>query len=111
MNDRVSNRPPSIYINAGNATEGLGIRSHKNHPPHPGARIDGTAMSDDSGIEVSRPSGVYRFGRALVNAFKPITVWRGFGNIREEKGPNFLSEKSIMQERQVKSEKAFADLM
>lgn len=110
MNDRVSNRPPSIYIKPGDATEGLGIQSHENHPPHIGARMDGTATSDDSGIEVARPSGVYRFGRALVNAFKPITVWRGFGNIREEKDPNFLSEKIVMQERQLKAEKAYAEL-
>lgn len=110
MNDRVSNRPPSIYMKDGDTMEGLGNKPHKNTPPQQGAGMDGTATSYDAGIEVSKPSGVYRFGRALVNAFKPITVWRGFGTNREEKDPSFLSEKSVMQERQLKAEKAYAEL-
>lgn len=110
MNDRVSNRPPSIYMTDSDTTENLGIQSYRNALPPKGVNGKGITQSYDAGIEASKPSGVYRFGRALVNAFKPITVWRGFGNTREEKPPGLLSEKGIMQERQSKAEKAYAEL-
>lgn len=110
MNDRVSNRPPSIYITDSDTMEELGIQSSRNALSPKGINIKGHTPSYDAGIEVSKPSGVYRFGRALVNAFKPITVWRGFGNNREEKIPGLLSEKCVMQERQSKAEKAYAEL-
>lgn len=110
MNDRVSNKPPSIYIKDGDPIEGLGNRPHQNALSSSGIGMEGNTTSYDAGVEVSKPSGVYRFGRALVNAFKPITVWRGFGYNREEKDPNLLSDKGVMQERQLKAEKAYADL-
>ena len=110
MNDRVSNKPPSIYMKAGDAMEGLSNPSHKKAVLRKAVGMEGNTTSYDAGIEVSKPSGVYRFGRALVNAFKPITVWRGFSNNREEKDQNLPSEKSLMQERQLKAEKAYAEL-
>ena len=91
-------------------TEDLAVQSYRNSLLPKEARTKGTTRSYDAGIEVSKPSGVYRFGRALVNAFKPITVWRSFGNNREEKTPNLFSEKGVMQERQSKAEKAYAEL-
>ena len=110
MNDRVSNRPPSIYMTDSDATEDLGTQSYRNALLPKGVNSKGNTLFYDAGIEASKPSGVYRFGRALVNAFKPITVWRGFGNNREEKPPSLFSEKGIMQERQSKAEKAYAEL-
>lgn len=91
-------------------TEDLAVQSYRNSLLPKEARTKGNTRSYDTGIDVSKPSGVYRFGRALVNAFKPITVWRGFGNNREEKPPNLFLEKSVMQERQLKAEKAYAEL-
>lgn len=110
MNDRVSNRPPSIYTKDGDTMEGRGSQPCKNSRPQKGVAVEGSSTPYDAGIEVSKPSGVYRFGRALVNVFKPITVWRGFGINREEKDQNLLPERAVMQERQSKAEKAYAEL-
>lgn len=90
--------------------EELGNQSYRNAQPQKGISTKGNTSSCDAGLEISKPSGVFRFGRALVNAFKPISVWRGFGYNREEKDSNSFSEKVIMQERQAKAEKAYAEL-
>jgi hypothetical protein len=110
MNDRVSNKPPSIYIRDDDAMEGQDMESYAKRPLHPGSVAGGRPAADDAGLELPKPSGVYRFGRALVNAFKPIHVWRGFGHSRDEKEPTLTPEKSIFQERQLKAQKAYAEL-
>lgn len=110
MNDRVSHRPPSIYIKDGDATDELGIQSRSKSLTHESAGIDGPVAFHGAVIESTKPSGVYRIGRALINVFKPKSVWRGLGNTREERDANTLAHQSVMQERQLKAEKAYAEL-
>lgn len=110
MNDRVSKKPPSLYTKDDDPIEGRDFQPDKDPSPYQGGGMDGTSTPHDVATGAPKSSGVYRFGRAIVNVFKPMTVWRGFGGNREEKDPNFLSEKSVMQERQIKAEKAYADL-
>ena len=63
----------------------------------------------DLGAEGPKPSGMYRFGQALVNAFKPMVMWRGMSGTRESKDSLVPPEKQVMQERQAKAEKAYAE--
>ena len=110
MNDRVSKRPPSIYIKDIEPFQTPSNESQANPASPQKTRLDGAATFYDAGIENTKPSGMYRFGRALVNAFKPKSVWRGFGNNRDEKDPSSLAEKIVMHERQLMAEKAYAEL-
>lgn len=64
----------------------------------------------DAGIETSKPSGMYRFGKALANAFNPVNVWQGINGIWKEKEQQTLPEKSLLQARKARAEKAYAGL-
>lgn len=64
----------------------------------------------DAGIESSKPSGMVRFGKALANALNP-SGWRGFTGIWKEKDkPAVDPGKALMDERQEKAQKAYAEL-
>lgn len=110
MNDRVSNRPPSLYTREDDSMEHYGSHSQKSGPTHRVLDMDGGDTFNDAGIETNKPSGMYRFGRAIVNAFKPVAVWRGFNATRDERERQTHLEKSIMEERRDKAEKAYAEL-
>lgn len=109
MNDRVSNRPPSLYTKEDEAMERYWGPSSASNPAKRYSNKN-YIYPLDAGIETPKPSGMYRFGRAIVNAFKPVAAWRGASNARDEREKQDKLEKSIMQERQEKAEKAYAEL-
>ena len=98
MNDRVSKKPPSIYTKEEKAMD-----EYMDEPctllEALGARPSQDLAPLDANIEVSRPSSMYRFGRAIVNALKPSTLW---GDPRSKK--NTESSSVAM------AEKAWAEL-
>lgn len=110
MNDRTSNRPPSVYTREDDSMEHYRPHAQANRPGNCDVLMDGADNCVDAGIETNKPSGMYRFGRAIVNAFKPVAAWRGFNAARDDKERQTCSEKSIMQERREKAEKAYAEL-
>ncbi|KAL8916582.1 MAG: hypothetical protein Q9208_008422 [Pyrenodesmia sp. 3 TL-2023] len=111
MNDRTSAKPPSIYIREEDAME-------RYHQPASTPRLDSsgsTDLQDDkdycgAGIETTKPSGMYRFGKALASAFNPVNVWQGINGIWKDKEQQPVPEKSLLQARKAKAEKAYAEL-
>ena len=110
MNDRASNRPPSLYTREDVSMEYYWSNPPTSRPTNRMLDMDSNDPFVDAGIETNKPSGMYRFGRAIVNAFKPVAVWRGFNATRDEKEKQIHLEKTIMQERRDKAEKAYAEL-
>lgn len=110
MNDRVSKRPPSLYTREDDSMEYSWSHSHTARPPRNYVDTDGTDGYKNASVDIVKPSGMYRFGRAIVNAFKPVAGWRGYTVTRDEKERQIYSGKGIMQERKVKAEKAYAEL-
>ncbi|KAI4104929.1 MAG: hypothetical protein L6R37_002972 [Teloschistes peruensis] len=105
MNDRVSKKPPSIYTGEEDAME----RYHNPLSSH-AADQDDDKLDYDAGIENTKPSGMYRFGKALVNAFRPVNVWQGINGIWKDKEGQNQPDKSILQDRKIKAERAYAEL-
>ena len=96
MNDKVSQRPPGIYTGEDEAMERY-VR---------GQEIDQNEMdvTYDAGIDSAKPSGMFRFGKAIASAFNPVHIWQGVNGIWKEK------EKNVLQERQAKAAEAYAEL-
>ena len=102
MNDRVSKRPPSLYTREEEALEQYARTQDKNN--------DDRDLHYDAGIEpAEKSSGMLRFGKAIANAFKPLTAWPGMWK-EKEKEKSISPEKNVMQERQAKAAEAYAEL-
>lgn len=111
MNDRVSQKPPSAYIHEEEAMDrymtpaGATFQSRE--------QVTDKQETDtfyDAGIISSKHSGMFRFGKAIVNAFNPANVWQGINGIWKETEDSKSPEKTVLQERQTKAEKAYAEL-
>lgn len=105
MNDKISQRPPSLYTRDEQAMEEY-ANMHGNGQGESDMDID---MTFDAGIESHKPSGMFRFGKAIANAFKPLTAWQGMFKEKEKEGST-SPEKVILQERQAKASEAYAEL-
>ena len=112
MNDRVSNMPPGAYIGEEDAMEEyVAMSNTEQWTQNKKVSVDGVEANLDAGIESSKISGMSRFGRAIANVLvKPVTVWQKFGNAREAKEQTASAEKIVMQARQLKAEKEYAEL-
>ena len=105
MNDRVSNKPPSPYLG-----EERAIDQHAAAQPASTRVSVDTDTFYDAGIETNKPSGMYRFGKAIASAFNP-SAWRGINSLWKDKEKNALDPgKALMVERQEKAQKAYAEL-
>ena len=105
MNDRTSKKPPSPYLGEERAMEQYTASQSMSNRES----VDNTTMYD-AGIESSKPSGMYRFGKAIANAFNP-SAWRGINGIWKEKEKSTSDPgKTILQERGEKAQKAYAEL-
>ena len=74
MNDKVSQRPPSLYTRQEEAME-----------QYTRANMEDVDMDFDAGIEINKPSGMFRFGKAIASAFSSVNVWQGFNGVWKEK--------------------------
>lgn len=112
MNDRVSNMPPGAYIGEEDSMEEYAAMSNSEQSTqNKKLSVDSVEADLDAGIESSKVSGISRFGRALANVLvKPVTAWQKFGGAREGKEQTVNAEKNLMQARQVKAEKEYAEL-
>ena len=106
MNDKISQRPPSPYTKDEGTMEDY-TRSQ-------GLSHDGRSMIYDAGIERAKPSGMFRFGKAIANTLNPASIWQGINVIWNQKDKDKESkaavEKSILQERQNRAIEAYAEL-
>lgn len=111
MKDRASAKPPSLYT--GDESD----RERRTRQPRRGGKgglADTASEYGDrqwygAGIEPSRPSGMYRFGKAIANAFNPI--WHGIHGIwKDNRDEEPVPVESVLQQRQAKAEKAYAEL-
>ncbi|OKL63796.1 hypothetical protein UA08_00751 [Talaromyces atroroseus] len=104
MNDRVSEKPPSIFFRDDqiqDQNQGYNL-SHS----------DAAAGGEKKTLE-KRSSGIFRFGKAIASAFHPFgsrgankpELWR---NSQDAGGAK--SQKEIMKQRQIKAEQAYAEL-
>lgn len=108
MHDRTSNKPPSLYTREENAREHYTAQERtKNSAQSRHASLDGIGAYYEAGLESSKSSSMYRFSRAIANAFKPVSGWRGFGGGKEQP---INTEKNVMQARKLKAEKEYAEL-
>ena len=78
MNDKVSKRPPSLYTRQEEAME-----------KYTSANMEDVDMDFDAGIEINKPSGVFRFGKAIASAFSSVNVWQGFNGVWKDKEKEF----------------------
>lgn len=111
MNDRVSQKPPSAYMHEEAAMDQYLTPAGATFQPR--EQVTDKQESDtlyDAGIISSKHSGMFRFGKAIVNAFNPANVWQGINGIWKETEDSKSPEKSVLQERQAKAEKAYAEL-
>ena len=106
MNDKVSQKPPGVYIGDDEAMERY-AKSQEN---------DGDEMevTYDAGIEPNKHSGMFRFGKAIASAFNAVNIWQGVNGIwkekEKEKGSQVNAEKNVLVERQAKAAEAYAEL-
>lgn len=98
MNDKISQRPPSLYTREEEAME-----------QYTSAHMEDVDMAYDAGIESNKPSGMFRFGKAIASAFNSVNVWQGFNGIwkEREKENQAKPEKDILK---AKAEYKYAEL-
>ena len=98
MNDKVSQRPPSLYTREEQAME-----------RYASVNMEDVDMVYDAGIESNKPAGMFRFGKAIANAFNSVNVWQGLNGIWKEKE----KENQPNQEREnlkLKAELKYAEM-
>lgn len=98
MNDKISQRPPSLYTREEEAME-----------QYTSANMEDVDMAYDAGIESNKPSGIFRFGKAIASAFNSVNVLQGFNGIwkEREKENQAKPEKDILK---AKAELKYAEL-
>lgn len=102
MNDRVSEKPPSIYFQDHRQTQG----SEDVGQSYSQGYLQGVS-TENRKLE-KRSSGIFRFGKAIASAFHPFGGSKGSNNKPEQDG--VAKQKEIMKQRQLKAEKAYAEL-
>lgn len=115
MNDRVSHKPPTTYIGdeefrdkfdqeQNGDTRGRKIARPKTFTHHPN-----TSMAGSSGdrSEVSRHSGIFRFGKSLAASFNPNN-WKIFSKPQEE--TEETAQQKMLRERREKAERMYQEL-
>lgn len=114
MNDRVSHKPPTTYIGEEEFreryerekgdTRGGKMARPKTFTHHPNTSTIGSS-ADRS--EMSRHSGIFRFGKSLAASFNPSN-WKIFSKAQEEIEES--SQQKILRERREKAESMYQEL-
>ncbi|KAJ9262688.1 hypothetical protein DTO195F2_3409 [Paecilomyces variotii] len=89
MNDRVSEKPPSIFVRDDEI-------------------MQGKQLVHDSPAQ--RHSGIFKFGKAIAAAFNPFGMWENVSDIWKPPQDRPKTQKEIMKERQTQAQKAYAEL-
>ncbi|MCJ1295541.1 hypothetical protein MMC34_007104 [Xylographa carneopallida] len=112
MHDRPSNQPPIEYIGQDQFIQEQLMEQYTAERGKTNARTSEELDAEyDAGIRFARPSSMYRFGKALVNAFNPIMAWHGLnGKWKEKLEDETNPEKQLLEERRAKAESVYAEL-
>ncbi|EER39666.1 nuclear RNA binding protein [Histoplasma capsulatum H143] len=137
MNDRVSQKPPSIYIGedigeavdrymTGDDEDGAsGSVSSPGKRPGYGHSYTSSTATSMSSVPTDAPSakqsGLSRFGQVIASAFNPFGVWNNVSEIwngsqdgtktsTTSASTRAATHKDILAERQAQAEKAYAEL-
>ena len=98
MNDKLSQRPPSLYTREEVALE-----------QYASANTEDVHMVYDAGIESSKPAGKFRFGKAIAHVFNSVNVWQGLNGVwkEKEKDSQAKPEREVLK---AKAELKYAEL-
>lgn len=99
LGDKPSKLPPASYIGDEDVMERYMNRDKE---------IVDMDVEYDAGIETSKHSGMFRFGKAIANALNPTAVWQGINGMWKETKPSV--ETNILDERQLKAVEAYVEL-
>ncbi|KAI9815780.1 MAG: hypothetical protein M1827_002176 [Pycnora praestabilis] len=116
MNDRVSNRPPSVYTREDEVMDQfLADHGHASTVRLPGSTANKTQVggltrnSNESISTKPQRSGMLGFGKTILHEFNPVTIWTNLVTIWKETGEEYDPALRLMRERQVKAEKQYAE--
>ena len=84
------------YMTAPSTSQASAVRSSQD-----------TGTTYDVGIGQEKPSTMYRFGRAIASVFNPVSAWTGRWKSKESQVD---PQEAVLHERQVKAQKAYAEL-
>jgi hypothetical protein len=106
MNDRASNRPPSVYTRNKDSPEQYFANQEMGSVTPSGT----TQIPYDTGNEQPKPSGIFRFGKSVANALNPSVVWQGLTGFLKDKRDHYpLTDNLQQSERKLKTEKEYLD--
>ena len=119
MNDRVSNRPPSMFVSEDEAMDRHtsdeqqeDFRATRSIKPLP-ARAAASSLSVTRPVadkEVARRSGIFRFGKSLAAAFHPVSFWDDLKHKRKHNLDDSQSQNDILKERRKRAERIYAEM-
>ncbi|OCK80350.1 hypothetical protein K432DRAFT_425805 [Lepidopterella palustris CBS 459.81] len=130
MNDRASQKPPSVftrlfqgsthdlsvdhlmedYMETSNmpstvkAHEKRSMSPSKTPSHHPNPAVSSIATGE------SKQSGIFRFGRSIASSFNPVNIWQKMSNTWKENKEELIREAMQVDERKARAEQAYAQL-
>ena len=115
MHDRVSHKPPTTYTcdeelrDKFDDEENTDVRGRRMERPKTFAHYANPSMAGSSAdrSEVSRHSGIFRFGKSLAASFNPSN-WKIFSKPQEE--IEETAQQKILRERREKAESMYQEL-
>ncbi|KAI9679195.1 MAG: hypothetical protein M1817_005214 [Caeruleum heppii] len=126
MNDRVSQKPPSLFTRDDEAMRRY-VEDQENpwqatfdgddfkprRSSHPSARLKRTTHDGSSS---ARRSGIFKFGKSLANTINPVSIWDSLVQIWRETNDEYearqahANKANVMKERQTKAERVYAEM-
>ena len=103
MNDKVSNPPPSEFTDHDSAMQ--------NYMDGNEAEAEGGATSSNDKPAIQhKPSGVFRFGKAIANALNPRFVWQGVSGMwRDNQEETGVARSEELEERKAQADKMYQE--
>ncbi|KAL9131988.1 MAG: hypothetical protein Q9217_000198 [Psora testacea] len=101
LNDKPSKEPPPAYVGQEEAMDDYVMCKDK--------RISAEEVYN-AGTETTKPSSVFRLGKAIANALKPATVWQGINGIWKEKEQPVDVAQYVTQDRQDELFRVYEDM-
>jgi len=102
LNDRPSQEPPASYIDQEHTMDQWSKSQERGS--------EDMDVDYNAGIESSKPSGVFRFGKAIANVLNPMAFWHGMNGAKKEKDQRASTEETALQDRREKANRAYAEL-
>ena len=102
LNDKPSKEPPPSYIG-----EELAMEAYAKSQD-PGEAV--THKIYNTLVEPTKPSSMFRFGKAIANAFNPVTMWQGINGIWKDKDQSTFEVREKLGDDREEIRKAYIAL-